>query len=110
VEGLRRGDIVAIALAGDYSKPRPALVVQANAFSALPSVTVLPLTTELHREHLVRISVAPTRSNGLHHPSQVMIDKAATVPLAKIGQYIGHINAGTMHTVNQVLAKFLGLT
>jgi mRNA interferase MazF len=45
---VRRGDLVTIALTGDYGKPRPALVVQADAFDALTSVTVLRLTSELH--------------------------------------------------------------
>jgi mRNA interferase MazF len=33
--GVRRGDLVTVAVAGDYGKPRPALVVQDDAFAAL---------------------------------------------------------------------------
>ncbi len=106
---VKRGALIAIALKGDYGKPRPALVVQADQFSALPSVTVLPLTSESHGEHLLRITVAPTRSNGLRYLSQVMIDKAVTVPRIKIGQYIGHIDTEAMQAVNQALTEFLGL-
>jgi mRNA interferase MazF len=40
---VTRGELVAVALSGDYGKPRPALIVQAEHFAALPSVTVLPL-------------------------------------------------------------------
>ncbi len=37
---MKRGDLVTIALPGDYGKPRPALVVQSDLFSEHPSVTV----------------------------------------------------------------------
>ena len=31
---MKRGDLVTIAMAGDFGKPRPALVVQADQFAA----------------------------------------------------------------------------
>lgn len=96
------------ALAGDYGKPRPALVVQADAFEALPSVTVLRLTSDPHDWPLFRVTLAPGRINGLRTPSQVMIDKVATVPRGKIGQGIGRIDAAAMHAVDRALAKFRG--
>lgn len=45
---VKRGDLITIALQGDYGKPRPALVMQDDAFAALASVSVLRLTGELH--------------------------------------------------------------
>jgi mRNA interferase MazF len=109
VEGVKRGDLVTIAIGGDYGKPRPALVVQADAFSALPSVTLLRLTSDVHAEHLVRVTVPPTPENGLRAPSQVMIDKAVTVPRERIGTVIGRLDDALMRTVGQALAAFLGL-
>jgi len=45
---MQRGDVVTVAAAGDYGKPRPALIVQADLFNAAhPSVTVLPLTSTI---------------------------------------------------------------
>jgi mRNA interferase MazF len=35
---MRRGDIVTVALHGDSGKPRPALVIQGDAFDALAMV------------------------------------------------------------------------
>lgn len=90
---VKRGDLVNIALPDDYGKPRLALVVQADAFEALPSVTVLRLTSDLHDWPLFSITLTPGRRNGLQEPSQVMIDKAATVPRGKIDQRIGRIDA-----------------
>lgn len=34
----------------DYGKPRPALVLQSDLFSELPSVVVCPLTTTLCKD------------------------------------------------------------
>jgi mRNA interferase MazF len=93
---VRRGDLVTIALPGDYGKPRPALVVQDDAFRALESVTVLRLTSELHRWPQFRVTVEPSESNGLRKPSQVMVDKAVTVPRRRIGQRIGRLDEATL--------------
>ena len=106
---MKRGDLVAVALSGDYGKPRPALIVQADHFAALPSMAVLPLTSELHEEDLIRITVLPSRQNGLRRPSQIMIDKISTVPRARVGKRIGQLEAGAMRSVGEALNIFLAL-
>jgi mRNA interferase MazF len=107
---IARGDVVTIAMQGHYGKPRPALVVQADPFQLLDSVTVLRLSSDLRALPLFRITIEPKPSNGLQKRSQIMIDKAATVPRAKIGQCIGRADAGTMRAVYTALAGFLGLS
>jgi mRNA interferase MazF len=106
---ITRGDLVIVALVGDYGKPRPALVVQSDAFRDVPSLTVLPLSGDLQAAPLVRITVEPRTATGLTKRSQVMVDKAVTVPRTKIGQRIGGVDTGTMHAVDVALAGFLGL-
>jgi mRNA interferase MazF len=102
----RRGDLVTIAVGGDYGKPRPALVIQADAFAELPSVTLLRVTSELHEAPLLRITVTPTAGNGLRRSSQIMIDKAVTVPRAKLGPSIGRLDTGTLRMVSRALGVF----
>ena len=106
---MKRGDLVTIATAGDYGKPRPALVVQANAFQDLGSVTVLRLTSELHDWPAFRVTVQPSADNGLRKPSQVMIDRAIALPVERVGQVFGHVDDAMMARVNRALAVFLGL-
>lgn len=106
---MRRGDLVAIALQGDYGKPRPALVVQSDLFAEHPSVTILPVTSELRSLPLFRISIAPNDANGLRMKSEVMIDKPQTVPLQKVGEVFGHLSAEDMLAVSRALAVFLGI-
>ncbi len=104
-----RGDLVTIALQGDFGKPRPALVIQADWFAAHASVTVLPVTSALVEAPLLRITVQPSPDNGLQKPSQVMVDKAMTVQRDKLGPAFGRIDADTLVEVERCLAVFLGL-
>ena len=106
---MKRGDLVTVAVSGGYGKPRPALVVQSDAFVLHPSVIVLPLTTELHDTPLFRVGVDANRETGLHASSQIMVDKATTVPRTKIGPRIGRVNSATMAAVNRALRGFLDL-
>lgn len=106
---MKRGDLVTIAVSGDYGKPRPALIIQADMFLPLPSVTVLQLTSHIHEEHLTRIRVEPSTTNNLRGPSQIIIDRAMTVPRTKVGQVFGYLDLETMTGVNKALMRFLGL-
>ena len=106
---MRRGDLVTIALQGDLGKPRPALVIQSDLFEAHPSVTILPVTSELRDAPLFRISLQPSESNGLSKPSQVMVDKPQSVAREKIGATFGRLGDETMMAVNRALAIFLGV-
>jgi mRNA interferase MazF len=106
---MKRGDVVTAVLPRAYGKPRPALLIQDDAFEALPSATVLPITSELRDLPLLRIEVEPGPESGLKRPSQVMVDKAQTVPRTKLGRPVGALNAATLESVEEALARFLGL-
>lgn len=104
-----RGDLVTITVQGDFGKPRPALVIQADQFNDHPSVTVLPVTSTLVAAPLLRITVRPSGENGLQHVSQVMVDKAVTVRREKVGPTLGRVGSGTLLEVERCLAVFLGI-
>jgi mRNA interferase MazF len=106
---MKRGDLVTVAVSGDYGKPRPALIIQADAFHAIPSVTIAPLTGEIYEAPLLRITVPAGGGSGLRKVSQVMVDKITTVPRSKLGQRIGSVEASTLHAVNQAIKGFLDL-
>ncbi len=99
--GLRRGDIVTIALPGAYGKPRPALVIQSDYYHEHPSLTILPITSELRPTPLFRVAILPDAANGLRMESQVMVDKAEEV--------MGHADDATMLAVSRSLSVFLGI-
>jgi len=106
---MRRGDLVTVALPGAYGKPQPALVVQSDLFDEHPSVTILPITGELRATPLFRIDVLPSPANGLRKPSQVMVDKAQSVPRDRLGDPIGRLEDDALLSVTRALAVFLGI-
>jgi mRNA interferase MazF len=107
---LKRGDIATVALPGSFGKPRPALVVQSDLFNEThPTVTILPLTSDLRNAPLFRIVVEPSATNGLQKVSQIMVDKPMTFPREKIGTAFGRLDDETMLRVNRALAVWVGI-
>jgi mRNA interferase MazF len=106
---MMRGDFVTIAMQGDFGKPRPALVIQADHFDEHATVTVLLVSSTLVDAPLFRITVKPSAGNGLQKPSQVMVDKAMTVKRDKLGQSFGRLDADAMVEVERCLAVLLGI-
>ena len=106
---MKRGDLVTVAIAGDFGKPRPALVVQADPFDLTATVTVLLISSDLVDAPLIRLTVEPDSTNGLRLASQIMVDKAMTVRRDRIGPVFGRLDPEMMIAVNRSLALFLGL-
>jgi len=106
---MKRGDLVTIAMQGDFGKPRPALVIQADAFVDLLSLTLLPVSSSLLDAPRLRVPLQPNAANGLQKPSQVMVDKAMTVKRERVGPAFGRIDPDTLIEVERCLAIFLGI-
>ena len=98
-----------IAMQGDFGKPRPALVSQADQFHEHATVTVLPVTSTLVAAPLLRIKVQPDAENGLQKPSQVMVDKTMTITRDRVGPTFGRMDGDAMVEVERCLAVFLGI-
>ena len=105
---MKRGDLISVSLAGDYGKPRPAIIIQSDDFQHLESVTVVPLTSNVLSMEACRVVLQPTETNGLRETSQVMIDKAGTLPRLKAGPLIGQLSSAEIALVDRALAAFLG--
>lgn len=106
---MRRGDLAVVSLKGDYGKPRPALIIQSDLFDEHPSVTLMPVTSELRETPLFRFRVEPDAANGLEKPSEVMIDKIQTVARDRLGEPVGRLEDSAITEVNRLMALFLGL-
>lgn len=108
---VKRGDIVLGIISGDYGKPRPVVVVQSDDFNPThPSVTVCPLTSHLVKLPLFRITITPSQNNGLKVPSQIMVDKAATLHEDKLRECIGSLLPKEMTALNEALKLWLALS
>jgi mRNA interferase MazF len=107
---MRRGDVVIVAAAGDYGKPRPAIVVQTDAFPEThASVVVCQMTSEIVEAPDFRILIEPTARNGLRARSHIMADKPVTIRRERVGQLVGHLDDADMERVNVALAFVMGL-
>ena len=108
---MRRGDVVIVAAAGDYRKPRPAVVVQTDALPEdHPSVIVCQMTSASVDTTDFRVLIEPRDDNGLRVRSQVMADKPVTITRERVGQRIGRLTADEMNRLDVALAFVVGLS
>ena len=107
---MKRGDVVIVAVAGDYGKPRPAVVVQTDLVNDThASIVVCPVTSHLQKAELFRLTIAPSPENGLQKTSQIMVDKIVAVRRDKIREGIGYLDEEVIIRLNRSLAFWLGL-
>src|SRR5665213_2429267 len=106
---IRRGDVITVAVSGDFGKPRPAVVVQSDTFpESHLSVVVCQMTSKLIDGRSFRITIDPSEANGLRLRSQVMVDKPMTVLRRRIGTPIGRLAADEMARVDTAITFVMG--
>ena len=107
---MKRGDVITVALPGDFGKPRPAVIIQSDLFANHTTVTVLPVTSTMRQASpLFRLELIPSTENGLQVPSCVMVDRTMSVRPNKIGDTIGRLDGADIVRINRALALFLGI-
>ena len=106
---VKRGDIWTVAGGPDVAgKPRPAAVLQDDAFDATASVTGCPFATQAVDAPLLRLPIEPSARNGLRSPSYLMIDKMTTISKTKLESRVGRLSDDDLVQLNRALAVFLG--
>jgi mRNA interferase MazF len=109
-DGVKRGDVWTVSGGPEYAgKPRPAVILQDDAFDATFSVTLCPLTTHHIEAPLIRLPIEPSERNGLRSTSDAMIDKITTVSKKKLEQHVGKLSDEDIVRVNRAIVVFLGL-
>lgn len=108
---MKRGDIVTVALPGDYGKPRPAVIVQSDelTLAGSSSFVICPVTSHITDAEIFRLPVAAGKDTGLKKPSQIMVDKIYTIPRERVGEIIGRIDDALVMRLNRTLAFVVGL-
>ena len=107
---MKRGELWTVAGGPDYAgKPRPAIILQDDAFDATASITICPLTTHGVDAPLMRLPIVPSERNGLRAASHLMVDKITTVSKRKLENRIGHLSDEDVVRVNRAVVVFLGL-
>lgn len=106
---MRRGDIVSVAARTVFgTKPRPAVILQADAFATLRTFTLIGLTSQVDDSLDMRIEIAPSATNGLKIVSFAMIEAVTTVRDEELGEVIGHLDPQDMVRVERATLLFLG--
>ena len=73
---MKRGDVVIVVAPGEFGKPRPAVIVQADELGdRSTSIIVCPLSSAVARAGRIRPVIEPTPANRLRERSQIMTDK-----------------------------------
>lgn len=108
---ISRGAVVIVSARVAYTgKPRPALVVQSDAFNAThASVTICPIATACIDAPLFRVNVPSGARTGLKSASQVMVDKIVSVPRTAIVREVGRCDDAATNAVDEALRNWLGL-
>ena len=108
---ISRGDVVTVAVSGDFGKPRPAVIVQSDAFpQEHASVIVCQMTSTPTDAPDFRITVEPSEANSLRRTSQIMADKPVTVRRERISARVGRLDARDVRRLNRALAFCMGLS
>ena len=108
--GLLRGDVVVGVFARDHGKPRPAVVVQSDAFNQThTSLLLCPITSEITGMSMARVKLPASTATGLQQESEVMVEKLGAVERRRIRQRIGQLTAAQMESVDAALRVWLDL-
>lgn len=107
---MKRGEIWTFAGGSAYhGKPRPAVILQDDAFDRTASVTICGFTSDPADAPLFRIEIEPSSANGLHGPSRLMVDKISTVPRKRAGYRVGQLDSVDMVRLERAVLVFLGM-
>jgi mRNA interferase MazF len=106
---MTRGDVVAVAVSGDYGKPRPAVIVQADWLHSTDSVLVCQITSTECDMPTYRLKLEPAAETGLRAVSYVMADKIVAAKRSKCRPVIGRVPDAVMARLDEMLALVMGL-
>jgi len=107
---MKRGEIWTVAGGNNYvGKPRPAVIIQDDAFEATASIIVCALTTEPADAPLFSLPIEPNTENGLRAPCRLMVDKITSLPRSRLGKRIGRLDDDDIVRLNRAALVFLGL-
>lgn len=112
---VQRGDVFLANLdptvGTEQAGTRPVLVVQCDlANQRIPSVTIVPLTSNLRASRLLFTVTVPAAESGLPKDSVVLVFHIRTLDKSRLIRKMGHLSAHTIQRINQALVRHLSLS
>ena len=94
----------------EVRKTRPAVVLTARRFQALPIRIVIPLVTwqERFNSHANKVFVPATPGNGLSNDSAADVTEVRSAAMERFGTRIGVLDAGLVSEIAGRLAMAVG--
>ena len=111
---LRRGDIHWIEFpassAREQAGRRPAIIVQSESASALPTVFVVPLTSNLRASRFSgTFEVEASANNGLQARSVVLAFQLRAIDRNRVGERLGSLDARNLAALDSLVRSLLSL-
>lgn len=113
---IKRGDVYLADLGegvgSEQHGVRPVMVIQNNVGNKYsPTITVLPITTKIHKSKGLPTHVIINHMGGLDEISAIMVEQISTIDKTKLFTYLGTIPEETMKKdVNKAVCIQLGLS
>ena len=111
---LRRGDIHWIEFPASTAREemgrRPAIIVQADTAPALPTVFVVPLTSNLRAARFPgTLEVEPSLGNGLKVPSVILAFQLRAIDRIRVAERLGSLDPQDLAALDGHLRSLLSL-
>ena len=112
--GFLRGEIYYADLDPHYGSEqggkRPVIVIQNNTGNKFaPTVIVAAVTSKVTKKPNQPTHVLIDRNPAFSRPSMVLLEQIRVLDKSRLGEYIGHLEAGRMKDVEYAMAVSLGL-
>lgn len=112
--GIKKGDIyyadLTPVIGSEQGGVRPVLIIQndvGNRFS--PTVIAAAITSRQGKRALPTHIRLKSNLQGLHDNSIVLLEQVRTIDRVRLKEYIGRLNANTMHDIDHAIAVSFGL-
>lgn len=111
---LRRGEIHWIefppSAAREQAGRRPAIIIQADTSGSLPTVFVVPLTTNARASRYPgTFAVEPSGTNGLQVQSVVLAFQLRAIDRTRVGERLGYLEPQDLTALEDHLRSLLSL-
>ena len=92
------------AAGAELAKTRPVVIVSLDVLNErLPTVTVCPLTTQLHPTWRTRLGVRVGRT-----PSEIAVDQIRTVSKSRLGRKLGTLSDQEASALRRLITEMYG--
>ncbi|GAB2558887.1 type II toxin-antitoxin system PemK/MazF family toxin [Spirosoma areae] len=94
----------------EYQKVRPALIVEGDSYLSLGNlITVIPISSQLHKSTLLDVLIAKTLANRLVSDSLIKTRQVSTFVKRRFIKYIGPCEVSVLWAVLNNLSLYLSL-